>query len=93
MSAILISRFNLRDGNSFADYMTAARSSAREYGAEPVFSGTVNRQLRGLEPLDHVLVVRFPSSQTINDWFDSEATRRLEELRERAADMTMVSYG
>ena len=93
MSAVVIARFDVKDADKFADYMTAARDLACRQGAESIFSGSINRHLHGLEPLKHALIVRFPDVQAINAWFDSNEYRRLAPLRDAAADMTIVSYG
>ena len=93
MSALMVSRFNVGDADKLAEYMSETRQIAGGFDAELVFSGSVKCCLNGMEPLHQIVVVRFPDTRTINEWFDSAAYRRLTVLRERAADMTMVSYG
>ncbi len=92
MSALMISRFSVKDQTKFEQYMAKTRPLAVAYGAEGVFAGVNSRVLNGKDANEQVVVVRFPDINRVNQWFDSEDYRALEPLREAAADMTMVAY-
>ncbi len=92
MSAMMISRFTVKNPEKFQAYMQETRALAQTYGAEAVFAGKTQRVLNGEEENQQVVVVRFPDIGAINEWFDSDAYNALLSMREEAADMTMVAY-
>lgn len=92
MSALMIARITVKDPDKFQDYLTRSKQIASQYGAELLHRGTVSRALNGDD--DHALVViaRFPSVDSINEWFDSDAYKPLAALRDEGTDMQMTSY-
>ncbi len=93
MSALMISRIQLKDREKFERYLEANRSLVGPRGAELLFQGRAVRTLNGDDD-DHslVVVVRFPDAEKIDDWFDSADYQPLAILREEAADMQMTSF-
>jgi uncharacterized protein (DUF1330 family) len=39
-----------------------------------------------------IVVIRFPSVDSVNQWFSSDAYQALIPLREQAADVDLISY-
>lgn len=93
MTALMIARINVKDRDTFQQYMTRTQQVARPYGAEMVSRGTAGRTLAG-GSLDHqmTVVVRFPSLARLDEWHESPEYQELIALREAGAEMTMTSY-
>ena len=93
MSALMIARITVKDPALFQDYLAKSKQLASGYGAELVYRGKVGSDLTG-EARDHELVViaKFPSLQSIDDWYGSEEYRPLMALRDEGTEMRMTSY-
>ncbi|MDV7341560.1 DUF1330 domain-containing protein [Terasakiella sp. A23] len=93
MSALMISHITIKDQEKFQRYMQETQKVAGLYGAELVFRGPLNQILTPDEQ-DHniCVVVKFPSIEAIDEWYNSDAYKKLIPLREEGAHMKMVSY-
>ena len=65
---------------------------AGQFGAEMVARGTNHRVLAGNDDTPLIVIVKFPSTDRLNDWYDSPAYAELADLREEGAEMHMTSY-
>ncbi len=93
MSALMIARIRVKDPAKFREYLARTQQVAAPYGAELLFRGKLDKALTG-EARDHELavVVRFPSVESLDGWYGSEAYRPLVALRDEGAEMVMTSY-
>ena len=93
MSALMIAKINVKNPAKFQEYLAETQKVARPYGAELLFRGKTDRALTG-EAADHemTVIVKFPSVETIDEWFGSAAYQALIPLRDEGTDMTMTSY-
>ena len=93
MSALMIANINIKDQAKFEEYIAKTRNLAALYGAELVYRGKTGRVLAGGEN-DHglVIIVKFPSLDKINEWFDSDDYQALVPLRQAGAEMKMTAY-
>jgi uncharacterized protein (DUF1330 family) len=66
--------------------------SLEPFGARLVFRGRREAVLGGDEPHDRAVVIRFEDHQELLGWFHSPAYQALIPLRDRAADVVLVSY-
>lgn len=93
MSVVMISTFSVKDQKSFQSYLSLSKQLASEYNAELVLRGQLTRVLNGKgDNAQRVVIARFPSQEKVDGWFDSPKYAELVSLRERAADMTMLTY-
>ena len=92
MTAVMIARITVKDPAKLQEYMEKTQRVAGPFGAEMMFRGKVERALNGEQ--DHALtvIVKFPSAQALNEWFDSDEYRPLKALRDEGADMHMTAY-
>ena len=93
MSALMIATFTVKDPDKFAEYAAKAKPTWSSLGAEALYRGRAQKVLTGGET-DHevVVVFRFPSLETIEEWYDSDAYEPLKTLRQEGADFRMTSY-
>lgn len=92
MSALMIARITVKDPAKFQEYFAKTQHVAVPYGAEMLYRGKVDRALNGDN--DHALavIVKFPNTAKLNEWYDSDAYRPLKRLRDEGTDMHMTSY-
>jgi len=93
MSALMIANITVKNPEKFQLYLSKTQQVASLYGAELLCRGKVDRILTG-ETNDHQLtvIVKFPSIEIINEWFDSAEYQSLVSLRKEGTDMKMTSY-
>jgi len=93
MSALMIATITVKNRAKFQEYLTKTQQAAAPFGAELVHRGTVDRVLTDEEP-DHQLtvIVKFPSTEAVDQWYGSNAYQALIPLRQDGTDMKMVSY-
>jgi len=88
----MIARITVKDPEKFQDYLAKTQRIAAPYGAELLLRGKVDRALNGSDDHAITVVVKFPSIEKINEWYDSDAYQPLKALRDEGADMQMTSY-
>ena len=93
MNAIMIATITVKNPENFRDYLTKVQTVAAPYGAEMMFRGNANEVLTG-ENGDHqiVVIVKFPSVNAINQWYDSDEYQALIPIREKGAEMKITTY-
>jgi len=93
MPALTVARMTIKDPEKFSKYASRAPDSMEVHGAEFVYGGKVHKCLTGGEA-DHVLTViyEFPSLESVNDWFASQAYQVLLSQLDGVADMQITSY-
>ena len=92
MSALMIARITVKDPEKFQEYLTKTQQIATPYGAELLYRGKAARALNGTNDHAIAVIVKFPSIEKINDWYDSDAYQPLKALRDEGTDMQMTSY-
>ncbi len=93
MSAFMIVTITVKNPEKLQQYIAKVQKVSAQYGAELLHRGKIGRALSGHDK-DHDLavVVRFPSIEKIDAWYDSEEYQPLIALREEGADMKITSY-
>jgi len=93
MSALMIARITVKNPEKFQEYIAKTTQVAKSYGAELLCRGKTDRALNG-ESTDHglTIIVKFPSLDKINEWYESDAYQPLKTLRDEGSDMQMTSY-
>ncbi|MDJ0858775.1 MAG: DUF1330 domain-containing protein [Dinoroseobacter sp.] len=93
MSALFSSRITIKDPEKFREYLDKSKAIAGQHGAELLASATAPRALAG-NPAPHqmVVVVRFPTMDALNAWYDSQAYQDLIPLRLEASEQEITVY-
>ena len=92
MAAYLIGHITVKDPVPWQEYVDGVHDSLPPFGGEVVFRGKRASVLAGEHPHMLTVVIRFPDQTTLQTWFHSEAYQTLIPIRERAANVVIVSY-
>jgi len=90
--AYLIGHLTIKDGEKWAAYRSRVPATLEPWGAELVFRGQRAEVLAGEHPHTDVVVIRFPSRESIAGWHASAAYQALIPLRQQATDGVLLSY-
>jgi uncharacterized protein (DUF1330 family) len=90
--AYAVGHVTVKDPACWAEYRSRVPATLAPWGAELVFRGSLQAVLAGQCPHSDIVVIRFPSQQALDGWHASAAYQALIALRQRAADVTLLSY-
>jgi len=92
MSALLVTRINVRDAEKLKAYAAAASPTVAAHGGEFIARGTFITALLG-DGSNHITgIMRFPSAAAITAWFASPEYSALAGLRDSAGEMEFFAY-
>ncbi len=92
MTAYLIGHIKVKDPALWAIYVEGVRKSLAPFEAEILFRGRRAAVLAGEHAYDLTVVISFADQATLQAWFRSEAYQSLIAVRDRAADVVIISY-
>jgi uncharacterized protein (DUF1330 family) len=92
MAAYLIGHITVKDGDLWEKYVEGVGKSLLPYGSEIVFRGELYKVLTGEHSRQNTVVIRFPDQATLQEWYNSKEYQDLVPIRDRAADVTIISY-
>lgn len=92
MPAFFIARNSIKDQEKFQAYVPAAIKTIESFGGETLLLGKAEGALTGAVDHEFVGITRFPDMATLNSWYESDAYQALVELREEAAETSIVKY-
>lgn len=92
MAAYLIGHITVKDPVQWGVYVEGVRQSLVPFDAEVLFRGRRAAVLAGDHDYRNCVVIRFPDQAALQQWHRSDAYQRLIPTRDRAADVTIVSY-
>jgi len=92
MTALLIARIKVLNPEQMQAYGVAAGPTVAAYEGEFIARGKFAASLLGDESASAVAVMRFPSVDAANAWFESPEYQALAELRTTAAEMHFTLY-
>jgi uncharacterized protein (DUF1330 family) len=84
-----IARVDIRDGERYKDYVSAAKPAFEKYGAKFLARGGNFHKLEGQVRARNV-VIEFPSLQTALDCYNSPEYQIAAAIRQEVADAEMV---
>lgn len=90
--AYVIGQITVRDEALWAEYRSRVPETLVPWRGELVFRGKQALALAGQCLHPDVVVIRFPTLGSVNDWYRSPAYQALIPLREQAADMVLLVY-
>jgi len=91
MPAYLIGHIKVLVQDAWQDYVAGVAKSLAPFSAEIVFRGKRHAVLAGEHDKELAVVIRFANQVQLQEWFDSAAYQDLIPLRDRAADVTIIS--
>jgi uncharacterized protein (DUF1330 family) len=91
-AAYVIGHITVKKPELWDDYRRQVPATLAPWGASLVFRGHRLAVLGGTHPHPDTVVIRFPDAQAAAGWFASPAYQALIPLRERAAEVVLVSY-
>ena len=92
MTAYLIGHITIKDETLWQEYVAGVQGSLHPYVAKILFSGKLDQVLAGQHDHDLVVVIEFFDQSTLNSWFNSSKYQALIPLRDKAADVVIISY-
>jgi uncharacterized protein (DUF1330 family) len=92
MAAYLVGHITIKDASQWEIYMEGVRKSLLPYSAEVIFRGKLHKVLTGEHSRQNTVVIKFSAQATLQDWYNSKEYQALIPIRERAADVTIISY-
>ena len=92
MSAYLIGHISVKNGELWQAYVEGVRESLSPYESEIIFRGQLVSVLAGKHEHDLSVVIEFPDQNTLNNWYNSKKYQSLIPIRDKAADVVLVSF-
>ena len=83
---------SIHDAEKWRAYGDSAGKTLAPFGGEAVCRGLFDRQLGGEKALTAAAVIKFPSLDALNEWFESDDYQSLIALRMEAADVELLSF-
>lgn len=92
MPAYLIGHITIKDTAQWDEYRRRVPATLAPWGGELVLRGRRAVVLSGSHAHTDAVVIRFPDSAAIEQWYASTAYQALIPLRLAAAEMDLVSF-
>jgi uncharacterized protein (DUF1330 family) len=92
MAAYLIGHIRVKNTALWQQYVEGVGQSLESFAAEIICRGNKAEVLAGEHPYEQVVLIRFADQGTLQNWFHSEKYQSLISLRDRAADVVIISY-
>jgi uncharacterized protein (DUF1330 family) len=92
MSAYLVGHITVKNDGLWQEYVAGVQESLLPFESKIVFRGQLASVLAGKHEYDLVVVIEFPDQPTLNDWYYSKKYQSLIPIREKAADVAIMSY-
>ena len=88
----VIGHITVKDAAKWDAYRSQVPATLAPWQAELVFRGEKVAVLGGDHRHSDTVVIRFPSADAVNGWFNSLAYQALIPLRMEAAEVDLISY-
>ncbi len=92
MAAYPIGHITVKDPDQWKIYTAGVAKSLAPFGGEVIFRGKRAAVLCGEHAYQNSVVLKFPDQPTLQQWYDSKAYQELIPIREKAADVVLISY-
>ena len=92
MAAYLVGHITVKDPGQWKKYTDGVAKSLTPFGAEVIFRGRRAAVLCGDHSYQNAVVIKFPDQPTLQQWYDSKAYQELVPIRDKAADVLLMSY-
>ena len=88
----VIGHITVKDPAKWAEYRAHVPGTLAPWQAELVLRGERLSLLAGEHRHTDTVVIRFPSREAIDGWYNSPAYQALIPLRQEAADLDLISF-
>lgn len=88
----VIGHITVKDPAKWAEYRAQVPATLATWQAELVLRGERLSLLAGEHRHTDTVVIRFPSREAIDGWYNSPAYQALIPLRQEAADLDLISF-
>ena len=92
MPAYVIGHITVKDPEKWAEYRSQVPATLAPWNAELVFRGGKSSVLSGNHSHTDTVVIRFPDTDSVEQWYSSNAYQKLIPLRTQASDIDLISY-
>ena len=92
MAAYLIGHISVKDPDLWQEYIAGVKESLDPFEAEVMFRGQRAAILAGEHTYDRCVVIKFADQPSLQQWFNSDAYQNLIPIRNKAADVVIISY-
>ena len=92
MASYLIGHITIKDPDQWQVYVAGVQKSLIHFEAEVIFRGKRAAVLTGEHPYHDTVVIKFPDQPTLQNWYHSQTYQELIPIRDRAADVVIISY-
>lgn len=92
MAAYLVGHITVKDSGLWQKYMAGVKESLSPFDAGVIFRGERDKVLAGQHGHDLVVVIEFHDQATLLSWYGSEKYQSLIPLRDKAADVVIITY-
>ena len=90
--AYVIGNITVLDQDKWSEYRSKVPATLSPWEGELVFRGKRLKVLGGKYQHSYTVVIRFPSIDALNNWFNSDDYQALIPIREQAANIDLISY-
>jgi uncharacterized protein (DUF1330 family) len=90
--AYVVGHITVKNPEMWDEYRSQVPGTLTPWGGELVFRGKQVAVLSGENHHPDIVVIRFPDVAAVNAWFSSAAYQSLIPLRQRAAEVVLLSY-
>jgi len=91
-AAYIIGHITVKDHVKWDEYRNKVPATLAPWGAEMIFRGKLCSVLSGNHRHIDAVVIRFPDLEALNHWHASAEYQTLIPLRQKAAEMELLSY-
>jgi uncharacterized protein (DUF1330 family) len=92
MAAYLVGHITIKDTSQWEIYMEGVGKSLLPFSAEVIFRGKLYKVLTGEHSHQNTVVIKFSDQATLQEWYNSKEYQELIPIRDRAADVVIISY-
>ena len=92
MAAYLVGHITVNNNELWQKYVSGVQESLAPFESNIIFRGQLNKILAGQHDYDLVVVIEFPDQATLNDWYQSEKYQALIPIRDKAANVALMTY-
>ncbi|HEX9275859.1 MAG TPA: DUF1330 domain-containing protein [Casimicrobiaceae bacterium] len=90
MAAYLIADIDVADAQAYEGYKAGVSASIAAFGGRYLTRGGKTEVLEGAWVPKRLVIVEFPSMETLRAWYESPEYQPLRDLRRRASDSKLV---
>lgn len=92
VAAYAIGHITIKNSDKWVEYCKQVPATLSPWNAELLFRAKKLTTFSGEHSYDHVVVICFPDSASMEGWFKSGDYQRLIPLRDQAADVVLIAY-